>query len=152
MSTRLEQTCFFKLPEINLQRRRCQRRTRRTMATASTPRSSWRTTTTSSLVGFSKFFFLLQPSSSGDYAKTLEKETFTDAKKTNYLEAVKYVANLVWNGEILLTSLSIVYVLTSFIPQSTRSNRRPATLTSLAPWSTWTSSTPSSSASTPRAS
>ena len=31
--------------------------------------------------------------------------TFTDAKKTNYLEAVKYVANLVWNGEmIILTS------------------------------------------------
>merc|ERR1711990_1310110 len=33
----------------------------------------------------------------GDYAKTLKQETFTDAKKTNYLEAVKYVANLVWN-------------------------------------------------------
>jgi len=32
----------------------------------------------------------------GDYAETLEKETFTDAKKTTYLEAVKYVANLVW--------------------------------------------------------
>ena len=78
------------------------------MATASTPRSSWRTTTTSSLVGFSTFptfLFLLQPSFSGDYAKTLEKETFTDAKKTTYLEAVKYVANLVWNGEmIILTS------------------------------------------------
>ena len=42
---------------------------------------------------------------SGDYAKTLKQETFTDAKKTNYLEAVKYVANLVWNGEIILTSL-----------------------------------------------
>ena len=98
------------------------------------------------------FLFLLQPSFSGDYAKTLEKETFTDAKKTTYLEAVKYVANLVWNGEIILTSLSIFYVPTFFIPQSTRSNRRPATLTSLAPWSTWTFSTPSSSASTPRAS
>jgi len=33
----------------------------------------------------------------GDYAKTLEQETFTDAEKTNYLEAIKYVANLVWN-------------------------------------------------------
>ena len=78
------------------------------MATASTPRSSWKTTTTSSLVGFSTFstfLFLLQLSFSGDYAKTLEKETFTDAKKTTYLEAVKYVANLVWNGEIILTSL-----------------------------------------------
>ena len=37
---------------------------------------------------------------SGDHAKTLKEQTFTDAKKTNYLEAVKYVANLVWNGEI----------------------------------------------------
>jgi len=33
----------------------------------------------------------------GDHAKTLKKATFTDAKNTNYLEAVKYVANLVWN-------------------------------------------------------
>ena len=90
--------------------------------------------------------FLCQPSFSGDYAKTLKQETFTDAKKTNYLEAVKYVANLVWNGEIVLTSLYI------FILQSTRPSRRTATLTSLAPWSTWTSSTPSCSASTPRAS
>ena len=50
--------------------------------------------------------FLCQPSFSGDYAKTLKQETFTDAKKTNYLEAVKYVANLVWNGEIIIfTSL-----------------------------------------------
>ena len=110
------------------------------MATAGTPRSSWRTTTTSSLVGCSHPQHLRkQPSFSGDYAKTLEKETFTDAKKTTYLEAVKYVANLVWNGEIILTSLSIFYVPTFFIPQNTRSNRRPATLTSLAPWSTWTS-------------
>ena len=49
--------------------------------------------------------YLCQPSFSGDYAKTLKEETFTDAKKTNYLEAVKYVANLVWNGEIILASL-----------------------------------------------
>ena len=47
---------------------------------------------------------------SGDYAKTLKQETFTDAKKTNYLEAVKYVANLVWNGEIILTSVLIFNV------------------------------------------
>ena len=51
------------------------------------------------------FLFLCQPSFSGDYAKTLKQETFTDAKKTNYLEAVKYVANLVWNGEVILVSL-----------------------------------------------
>ena len=49
--------------------------------------------------------FCCQPAFSGDYANTLEQMTFTDAKKTNYLEAVKYVANLVWNGEmIILTS------------------------------------------------
>ena len=88
----------------------------------------------------------------GDYAKTLKQETFTDAKKTNYLEAVKYVANLVWNGEIVLTSLLIFSAPIFFIPQSTRPSRLTATLTSLAPWSTWTSSTPSCSASTPRAS
>ena len=93
-----------------------------------------------------------QPSYSGDYAKTLEQETFTDAKKTNYLEAVKYVANLVWNGEIIFTSKSIFNVTTIFAPQSTRPSRRTATLTSLAPWSTRTSLTPSCSASTPRAS
>ena len=76
------------------------------MATAGTPRSSWRTTTTRSLVGSSHPKHLRnQPSFSGDYATTLKQETFTDAKKTNYLEAVKYVANLVWNGEIILTSL-----------------------------------------------
>ena len=72
---------------------------------------------------------------SGDYAKTLKQETFTDAKKTNYLEAVKYVANLVWNGEIILTSLLIFcnLLLTFSNPQSTRPSRRTATLTSLVP-------------------
>ena len=49
--------------------------------------------------------YLCQLSISGDHAKTLKEQTFTDAKKTNYLEAVKYVANLVWNGEIIFTSL-----------------------------------------------
>ena len=42
---------------------------------------------------------------SGEHAETLKQQTFTDAKKTDYLEALKYVANLVWNGEIILTSL-----------------------------------------------
>ena len=93
---------------------------------------------------------------SGDYAKTLKQETFTDAKKTNYLEAVKYVANLVWNGEIISASMYYKFEIfisdITFISQSTRPSRLTATLTSLAPWSTWTSSTPSCSASTPRAS
>ena len=33
----------------------------------------------------------------GDYGKELEKVTFTDSKKTNYLDTVKFVADLVWN-------------------------------------------------------
>ena len=49
---------------------------------------------------------------SGDHAKTLEKKTFTDAKKTTYLEAVKYVATLVWTGEILMMIFNFVI----FIP------------------------------------
>ena len=93
---------------------------------------------------------------SGDYAKTLKQETFTDAKKTNYLEAVKYVANLVWNGEIVLASmfykLDLFISDTTFIPQSTRPSKLTATLTSLARWSMWTSLTPSCSASTLRTS
>ena len=75
------------------------------MATAGTPRSSWRTTTTILLVTSSPPSTSYQPPFKGDHAETLKHETFTDAKKTNYLEAVKYVANLVWNGEIILTSL-----------------------------------------------
>ena len=130
------------------------------MATAGTPLSSWRTTTTTSLVtsSASSAFFktslqLCQLCIAGDYAETLKEETFTDAKKTNYLEAVKYVANLVWNGEIIFASIFIdIFISKIFIPQSTRPSRRTATLTSRAPWSTWTSSTPSCSASTPRAS
>merc|ERR1712179_303349 len=33
----------------------------------------------------------------GDYSAQLEKRTFTDRRKTTYLEAVKYSANIVWN-------------------------------------------------------
>jgi hypothetical protein len=32
----------------------------------------------------------------GDFGNTLREKTFTDHEKTNYLDAVKYVANLVW--------------------------------------------------------
>ena len=100
--------------------------------------------------------YLCQFTISGDHAKTLKKQTFTDAKKTNYLEAVKYVANLVWNGEIILASmhykLEIFISDITLIPQSTRPSRLTATPTSLAPWSTLMSLTPSCSASTPRAS
>ena len=60
--------------------------------------------------------FCCQPAFSGDYANTLEQKTFTDARKTNYLEAVKYVANLVWNGEIILSSLN--FKLEIFVPNN----------------------------------
>ena len=33
----------------------------------------------------------------GDYSAQLEKRTFTDKRKTTYLEAVKYSANIVWH-------------------------------------------------------
>merc|ERR1711970_242275 len=33
----------------------------------------------------------------GDYSAQLKKKTFTDKKKTSYLEAVKYNADIVWN-------------------------------------------------------
>merc|ERR1711909_175417 len=33
----------------------------------------------------------------GDYSAQLEKKTFTDKRKTTYLEAVKYSANIIWN-------------------------------------------------------
>ena len=60
----------------------------------------------------SLFLFVYYISLSGDHAKTLEKKTFTDAKKTTYLEAVKYVATLVWTGEILMMIFNFVI----FIP------------------------------------
>ena len=64
----------------------------------------------------SLFLFVYYISLSGDHAKTLEKKTFTDAKKTTYLEAVKYVATLVWTGEILMMIFNFVI----FIPQIPR--------------------------------
>ena len=64
----------------------------------------------------SLFLFVYYISLSGDHAKTLEKKTFTDAKKTTYLEAVKYVATLVWTGEILM----VIFNLLIFIPQIPR--------------------------------
>ena len=33
----------------------------------------------------------------GDYSAQLRKKTFNDKKKTSYLEAIKYNANIVWN-------------------------------------------------------
>ena len=82
-----------------------------TMGTAGTLRSSWTTTTTSSSVRpwrSSKFFSTsCQLFLSGEHAETLKKQCFTDAKKTNCLEAIKFVANLVWNGETNFAFLSI---------------------------------------------
>ena len=40
----------------------------------------------------------------------MKQQCFTDAKKTNCLEAIKFVANLVWNGETNFAFLSISIV------------------------------------------
>ena len=48
----------------------------------------------------------------------MKKQCFTDAKKTNCLEAIKFVANLVWNGETNFAFLwiSIVNTLLLRVP------------------------------------
>ena len=33
----------------------------------------------------------------GDYRSELEKMFFTDRKQTSYLEAIKYIADIIWN-------------------------------------------------------
>ena len=33
----------------------------------------------------------------GDYSSELEKMFFTDRKQTSYLEAIKYIAHIIWN-------------------------------------------------------
>ena len=55
---------------------------------------------------------------SGEHAETLKKQCFTDAKKTNCLEAIKFVANLVWNGEanFVFHMISIVNTLLLRVP------------------------------------
>ena len=59
---------------------------------------------------FKAFFNILPTFPSGEHAETLKKQCFTDAKKTNCLEAIKFVANLVWNGESNFAFLSISIV------------------------------------------
>ena len=45
----------------------------------------------------------------GAYGAELEKKFFTDAEKTNFKDALKYVTMLVWNGEnIIQASPSMV--------------------------------------------
>ena len=47
---------------------------------------------------------------SGEHADTLNGQCFTDSEKTNCLEAVKFVANLVWNGEDVFAFASLLIV------------------------------------------
>ena len=54
--------------------------------------------------------FLSINSFSGEHADTLKGQCFTDSEKTNCLEAVKFVANLVWNGEAVFTFASLLVV------------------------------------------
>ena len=92
------------------------------MATAGTLRSSWTTTTTSLSVrpwrSSSSSQHLVNFFLSGEHAETLKKQCFTDAKKTNCLEAIKFVANLVWNGEAIFVfhMISIVNTLLLRVP------------------------------------
>ena len=48
--------------------------------------------------------------STGEHADTLKGQCFTDSEKTNCLEAVKFVANLVWNGEAVFAFASLLIV------------------------------------------
>ena len=72
-------------------------------ATLSSLRRSWTTTATRSLVrnwrSSKHFSSSCQRFLSGDHAKTLRKQRFTDTEKRNCLEAIKIVAGLVWMGE-----------------------------------------------------
>ena len=67
---------------------------------------------------FKAFFIILQFFPSGEHAETLKKQCFTDAKKTNCLEAIKFVANLVWNSEanFVFHKISIVNTLLLRVP------------------------------------
>ena len=47
---------------------------------------------------------------SGEHADTLNGQCFTDSEKTNCLETVKFVANLVWNGEAVFAFASLLVV------------------------------------------
>ena len=40
----------------------------------------------------------------GDFSSSLRDQTFGDGTNTNYLDAAKFVANLVWNGEDISNS------------------------------------------------
>ena len=71
---------------------------------------------------------------SGDHAKTLGKKTFTDAKRNKYLEPDKYVANLIWNGEIVMAIFNFV----SFIPRVPGQAGAQQLLISPTSWSTVT--------------
>ena len=53
---------------------------------------------------------LLSTIFSGEHADTLKGQCFTDSEKTNCLEAVKFVANLVWNGEAVFAFASLLIV------------------------------------------
>ena len=47
----------------------------------------------------------------GAYGAELEKKFFTDAEKTNFKDALKYVTMLVWNGENIIQASPSIFVL-----------------------------------------
>jgi hypothetical protein len=47
----------------------------------------------------------------GAYGAELEEKFFTDAEKTNFKDALKYVTRLVWNGENIASASPSLFVL-----------------------------------------
>ena len=47
----------------------------------------------------------------GAYGAELEQKFFTDAEKTNFKDALKYVTMLVWNGENIIQASPSIFVL-----------------------------------------
>ena len=49
---------------------------------------------------FQSFSILLNPANPGEYGSELEQMGFNDESETDYLDSIKFCADLVWHGEI----------------------------------------------------
>ena len=52
------------------------------------------------------------PSSSGDYGQELEKRKFDDKDETDYYDSLEFCADLVWNGELVLDTITVIRIFT----------------------------------------
>ena len=48
---------------------------------------------------------------SGEYGQELEKKKFEDKDETDYLDSLKFCADLVWNGDFVLSFIIIIMFL-----------------------------------------